>query len=286
MDTVAGNNCSGGSSKKRPVQSTSSSIDSDKNDNNTKKYRAERVRSDNKDTTTTTTTTNHSKIWLNNKLVVRPNYVTSYGILFYRESGARTHPKESKPTQDSSKDDGHNNVNNNSTDVRAKQKETQFEYLLGLIPQGNSWTVFKGLPETNERPEDTAVREFEEESSLPFPYPYPNPREDWGKSDSCCCPVTAVLHGVTSTKKLLEIFLIPAPPGLDVSQFDVDKVVKIDGSGRFSGLPEIVEIRFLTKTRAVEGIRGKGKHKIAKIYKSQVSILERADRILKNNERE
>jgi len=188
--------------------------------------------------------------------VVRPSYATSYGVLFYRQQSG-----------------GFGNESN-FDNVRASR---EFEYLLGLIPQGNAWTVFKGVPEINERPEETAVREFEEESSLPFPYE----REEWGKSSRC--PVTATLYGVTSTKKLLEIYLLPAPPVLDVSRFDVNKVVKIDGSGRFAGLPEIVEIRFLTRAQATEGVRGKGSDKIAKIYKSQISILERADWILNSN---
>ena len=148
----------------------------------------------------------------------------------------------------------------------------QFQYLLGLIPQGNSWTVFKGLPENDERPEEIAIREFEEESSLDFPYN----RKDW-KS----CPVRSELYGVTSTKKLLHIFLIPAPPELAISKFNVDNVVKID-AGRYSGVPEIIEIKYLTKRQAIEGMVGRGKTKAAKIYKSQVSILERADLILNN----
>lgn len=114
------------------------------------------------------------------------------------------------------------------------------------------------------------MREFEEESSLVFPYD----RQDW---DSC--PVKSELYGVTSTKKLLHIYLIPAPPELDDAKFDVDKVVKIDG-GRFLGRPEIIEIKFMTKQQAIEGIRHRGNTATAKIYKSQVSILERADAIL------
>jgi hypothetical protein len=204
---------------------------------------------------------NECKIWLNNKFVVRPNYTTSYGILFYREAGAN----DAKNENDGSDTDGQQGCPN-------VIQQIQFQYLLGLIPQGNSWTVFKGLPENDERPEETAIREFEEESSLEFPYN----REDW-KS----CPVRSELYGVTSTKKLLHIFLIPAPPQLAISNFNVDNVVKID-AGRFSGVPEIIEIKYLTKRQAIEGMVGRGKTKAAKIYKSQVSILERADSILNN----
>ena len=200
------------------------------------------------------------KIWLNNKLVVRPNYTTSYGILLYREAVASN-----------DKNDNGNDTDDNEG-ITSGVETSQFQYLLGLIPQGNSWTVFKGPPENNERPEETAMREFEEESSLDFPYN----QDNWES-----CPVKSELYGVTSTKKLLQIFLIPAPPELDISKFNVDNVVKID-NGRFSGLPEIIEIKFLTKKQAIEGIRGQGKNKVAKIYKSQISILERADTILNN----
>ncbi len=199
--------------------------------------------------------TKNSKIWLNNKLVPRPNYPTSHGILLYRNPSANNE-KNGENESDMKK---WNNIFQQS-DVR---------YLLGLIPQGNSWTVFKGLPEPNERPEETATREFEEETSLKFPYDY----KTW--------PVKAELYGVTSTKKLLHIYLMEAPSDLETKKFDVDKVVKID-SGRFAGVPEIIEIKFLTKKQAIAGIPGRGKTKAAKIYKSQVSILERADAILNN----
>uniref|UniRef100_A0A448ZKH9 Nudix hydrolase domain-containing protein n=1 Tax=Pseudo-nitzschia multistriata TaxID=183589 RepID=A0A448ZKH9_9STRA len=210
-----------------------------------------------------------SKIWLNHKLVARPNYITSYGILMYRESTASDDPGSRRNSESADEPAKDNGCRNSHGDVPHHRKE--FEYLLGLIPQGNAWTVFKGLPEPNETPEETAVREFEEETSLRFPYPFPNT----GKN-----VFTTKLYGVTSTKKLLQIYLVPSPPELDTSRFDVDKVVTIDGSGRFSGLPEIIEIRFLTKDKAIEGVRGKGNHRIAKIYKSQISILERADSIL------
>lgn len=200
-----------------------------------------------------------NKIWLNHKLVPRPNYVTSYGILFYRDP-----QNNNRRVEDDSE-----------TATVIKPQCLEFEYLLGLIPQGNSWTVFKGLPEGDEKPHETAMREFEEETSLDFPYS----KADWKHH----CEIKAELYGVTSTKKLLQIFLIRAPPMLDVSKFEIDKVVKID-SGRFSGVPEIIEIKFLTKKQAVEGTCGTGKYKVAKIYKSQISILERADMILSQSE--
>jgi len=204
---------------------------------------------------------NGDKIWLNNKYVVRPNYPTSYGILFY--------------CRDSVVNDRNNKIVNSDEELDGMHptaQQVQFRYLLGLIPQGNSWTVFKGLPENDERPEETAIREFEEESSLDFPYN----KDDWNN-----CPIRSVLYGITSTKKLLHIFLIPSPPELNISKFNVDRVVKID-SGKFSGLPEIIDIKYLTKKEAIQGIRSRGRTKAAKIYKSQVSILERADAILQN----
>lgn len=199
--------------------------------------------------------TKSGKIWLNNKLVPRPNYPTSHGILLYR-----------KPSTNAEQ------AGNDESDAKKWKnifQQSDVRYLLGLIPQGNSWTVFKGLPEPNETPEETAVREFEEETSLKFPY------------DCKTWPVKAELYGVTSTKKLLHIYLMEAPSDLDTKKFDVDKVVKID-SGRFAGVPEIIEIKFLTKKQAIQGIPGRGKQKAAKIYKSQISILERADAILNN----
>lgn len=193
------------------------------------------------------------KIWLNDEFVVRPNYPTSYGILFYRKVFSNGEGSFITPFF-----------------REGTNAKSDFQYLLGLIPQGNSWTVFKGLPENNESPGETAIREFEEESSLDFPYD----RDDWKG-----CPVRSELYGVTSTKKLLHIFLIPAPKGLVSSNFDVKKVVKID-SGRFAGKPEIIEIKYLTKKQALEGFPSRGKTKAAKIYKSQISILERADAVL------
>jgi len=215
-----------------------------------------------------------SKILLNNKLVDRPSYPTSYGILFYREQLI---------------EDVVENKNNTNRKTRRRK---HFEYLLGLIPQRNSLTMFKGLPEGNERPRATAIREFEEESSLTFPYKKNNinnnnNREkeeedydfDWDNKYE-------ILYGVTSTKKLLQIYLLPAPSDLDISKFDIDKVMKID-NGFWAGKPEIVQLFFLTKNQAIKGTststgnNNNGKTtKVARIYKSQISILERAETIL------
>ena len=53
------------------------------------------------------------------------------------------------------------------------------------------------------------------------------------------------------------------------------------------GKPEIIQIKFLTKNQAIEGrinptATPYGMNKVAKIYKSQISILERAETILNN----
>jgi 8-oxo-dGTP pyrophosphatase MutT (NUDIX family) len=233
---------------------------------------------------------NNSKIWLNNKLVDRPNYPTSYGILLYR--GKKIEEEEVIVEN--------NNNNNNSATCSSSSSSSssntqrsssgkEFEYLFGLIPQGNSWTVFKGLPEgNNERPEETAIREFEEESSLTFPYNN-NKRgdedededEDEEDYDYNWDKKYEILYGVTSTKKLLQIYLIPAPLDIDISKFNISNVVKID-KGYMVGKPEIIQINFLTKNQAIEGTTvpyGKNS-KVAKIYKSQISILERAETIL------
>ena len=174
-------------------------------------------------------------IWVDGELIRRPNNLSvSYGILLY------------------------------------KKEDAKFKYLLGLIPQGNAWTVFKGMPEEGETPEQTATREFKEETSIAFPFP-----------DFSDC-VETTLFGRTS-KKLLEIFLIAAPENFDFSQFDIEQVVKID-AGYMQGKPEIIDIQFLTKQQAVEGTKAKG-GKVAKVYKSQVGILEHAEEVLKGKEK-
>jgi len=61
--------------------------------------------------------------------------------------------------------------------------------------------------------------------------------------------------------------------------------VKID-NGFWAGKPEIIQIDFLTKYQAIKGTsmstgnNKNGENKIARIYKSQISILERAETIL------
>ena len=220
---------------------------------------------------------NHSRsILLNGKIVDRPNYPTSYGILLYREIEKKS-TTATITIQDKDVTSDHND--NDKTTRETKSGRKQFEYLLGLIPQGNAWTVFKGLPEDNERPEETAIREFEEETSFAVPI---EDNINWEGEHE-------ILYGVTSTKKLLQIYLIKALPSsvIDVSKFDINKVVKIE-KGYWAGKPEIIHIQFMTKDQAIEGVSsgststscGCGSPRIVKIYKSQVSILERAETIL------
>ena len=180
-------------------------------------------------------------IWLDGKCIVRPTKTSlSYGILMYK----RDH------------------------------EDNSFKYLLGLIPQRNAWTVFKGMPDAGETPEQTAIREFIEETSLPFPYP----EEEFENI------LVTKLYGKTS-KKLLEIYLVEAPANVDISIFDVDKVVKIDGE-YMKGQPEIVDIQFLTKDQAIHGTNvttSKG-HKHVNIYKSQKGIIEHAEVFLRGRQ--
>jgi hypothetical protein len=332
------------------------------------------------------------KIWLNGHLVDRTSLSfpkTSYGILFYR---FRHHDLRLLSTTTTV------NVNFNDLD-HCKE----FEFLLGLIPQRNFWTVFKGMPNNSdeETPYETAMREFEEESSLYFPYRHwgrqqnrqndnanntvnANDNEtkkdsdddirhrhsraiDWchdlwpppqdqdgsiivnssrnvsssngGKRSLCSQQqkppfLSTVLHGVTSSNKLLEIYLLPDPDmtttatamnsfsvnddddptndkndsvtaaaagcgggggglSLDITKFDVDKVIRIDG-GYMKGQPEIVQLRWLTKQEAVDvGVvpvawsssssnssQKKKKQHAVKVYKSQIPILIRAEELL------
>jgi len=192
-----------------------------------------------------------SRIWLDGELVDRPSRgVVSYGILLYKVDD----------------DDAH---------------DSKYKYLLGLVPQGNAWTVFKGMPEDDgsETPEQTAMREFEEETSIPFPYP------TFSSSNNCAgseVKLTTLFGQTSNKKKLLEIYLVKAPADFSTAAFDKEKVVRID-SGYMKGKPEIIDIRFLTKRQAVEGTNLAGK--VVKIYKSQVGILEHADVFLRARER-
>lgn len=135
---------------------------------------------------------------------------------------------------------------------------SRIQYLLGKIPQGNFWTVFKGLPEENETPMETALREFAEETG----------NANVLRSIDVDAPILKGRVG----KKDLFIYLVE---GSDISEsiFNMENVVRID-SGYMEGQPEIIAIQWLTYLQAMEGCAG------AKIYNSQQSILQQAEALL------
>lgn len=140
---------------------------------------------------------------------------------------------------------------------------TAVKFLLGLIPQRNWWTVFKGLPndKDEELPVETAIREFEEETG------------STGLLDPQTFQPFATLHGRVGNKKRLEIFLHDGSFFDETKHFCLERVVKID-SGYMEGKPEIVAVRWCTLNEALTGVDG------AKIYKSQRGILLEAHNIL------
>jgi ADP-ribose pyrophosphatase YjhB (NUDIX family) len=108
-----------------------------------------------------------------------------------------------------------------------RQHGPSYQYLLGKIPQGNFWTCFKGMPQSNETPEATALREF---------------AEGTGSTNSLVTiDAIAALTG-KARKKDLSIFL---QDGSKISEsiFDIDRVVKFD-SGFMEGHPKIIAIRW------------------------------------------
>jgi 8-oxo-dGTP pyrophosphatase MutT (NUDIX family) len=138
-----------------------------------------------------------------------------------------------------------------------RRGEEGIRFLLGKIPQGNFWTVFKGMPEVNETPYETALREFQEET---------------GSSALKELSPIATLTGKTS-QKTLEIFLQEWTQPPENIVFDIDQVVKID-SGYMAGRPEIIDIKWLSLDQAMNGVHG------AKIYKSQETILSQAYEVI------
>lgn len=151
--------------------------------------------------------------------------------------------------------------------MKVAQSETIFSpsrpsrythHIIYLI--GNFWTVFKGMPEPNETPHETALREFQEET---------------GFDGLQKLKPEATLYGSTG-KKTLEIYLQQYQEEV---VFDIDQVVKID-SGYMQGRPEIIAIDWMTLEQALEGYNG------AKIYNSQESILKDAYDAIMNQEEE
>jgi 8-oxo-dGTP pyrophosphatase MutT (NUDIX family) len=148
---------------------------------------------------------------------------------------------------------------------------SSIRFLLGLIPQRNWWTVFKGLPEgPDESPHETAMREFREETgvsdqvaSLLFGGPSTN---------ACAFEPETTLHAKVGSSKDLCIFLVNGSR-IQEADFNMDRVAKID-QGYMQGRPEIVAMRWLSLEQALQGVEG------AKIYKSQVQLLQQANQFL------
>lgn len=113
------------------------------------------------------------------------------------------------------------------------------------------------MPEPNEAPHETALREFQEET---------------GSSALTKLSPIATLTGSTG-KKTLEIYLHEWTSSPDDIVFDVDQVVKID-TGYMAGRPEIIAIQWITLEQAMNGKDG------AKIYNSQESILSQAYKVI------
>ena len=147
--------------------------------------------------------------------------------------------------------------NNNNPDTTPEP-----QFLLGMVPQRNGWTVFKGLPDASDQgPVQTALREFQEETGCHRGKDFLHPFQP-----------LATLHGRVG-KKRLEIYLHEGADFDEDTSFCLERVVTID-SGYMQGKPEIVRVKWLTLHEALQGSEG------AKIYKSQENILQEAHTIL------
>ena len=107
---------------------------------------------------------------------------------------------------------------------------------------------------------ETAVREFEEETGTTGLLKELQPE----------CTLTGTV-GSGRKQKRLEIFLQNGGDVDALTQFDMDKVVRID-AGYMQGQPEIVDIQWMTQKQALEGK--------VRIYKSQETILQQAQDFL------
>ena len=116
-----------------------------------------------------------------------------------------------------------------------RQWQGDVQFLMGEPPQKTYWTAFKGGMDADDRSEhDTAIREFEEESSFVFD----------GDMDH-----TKILTGATPNKNL-KIWLVEMPH-IDPADFDVDAVLKIDSDDpEWHGQPEIVNVAWLSSADA------------------------------------
>ena len=132
-----------------------------------------------------------------------------------------------------------------------------------------------------ETPHETALREFQEETSIALT----TTRSVNG--GGVLLPELTLQGQVGSgkKKKRLVIYLIKdgdddddcCRNSISTDQFDVSKVVPID-NGYMKGQPEIVAIQWLSYRQAMDGILMDSKH--AKIYTSQRGIFEDAYKYL------
>jgi 8-oxo-dGTP pyrophosphatase MutT (NUDIX family) len=204
--------------------------------------------------------------------------LVSYGILLYKRGSDKNCEKR---TTTNGRDIDDNDKNQTQQQQRLQPVEKQNDgddvrFLLGLIPQRNWWTIFKGLPNTNEdgvvveSSQETALREFQEETSIVWP------------GGTVLIPELTLQGSVGSgkNKKKLVIFLVQAVTSISTDQFDVSKVIQID-KGYMKGQPEIVAIQWLSYRQATNGIATTDtNNKLAKIYTSQRGILEEAHQYL------
>ena len=116
----------------------------------------------------------------------------------------------------------------------------RIEFLLGMPPQGNYWTVFKGAKNPGEQDHEAAKREFREETGFMFPH-------EAHFDDS------KILTGVVGKgrqQKELKIWLIEMPD-LQIVDFNPANVLPIN-TGHYAGQPEIVKLEWVTSETAVE----------------------------------
>ena len=118
--------------------------------------------------------------------------------------------------------------------------EKRIEFLLGMPPQGNYWTVFKGAKNEGESGHEAAKREFREETGFIIP---PEMRFDDSKI------LTGVV-GKGKRQKELKIWLVEMPD-LQIVDFNTANVLPID-AGDYAGQPEIVKLEWVVAETAVE----------------------------------
>ncbi|GKZ00888.1 hypothetical protein MPSEU_001040500 [Mayamaea pseudoterrestris] len=149
-----------------------------------------------------------------------------------------------------------------SSSVASSKTKLDIRFLVGLIPQRNWWTVFKGLPEGSETPYETAMREFKEETGILDASIISRLSASLEQQKS------TTLHAKVGSSKDLHIFLVDGAFVAE-SNFDSSRVAKID-QGYMKGKPEIIAIQWLSLEQALQGTNG------AKLYTSQHALLREA----------